>query len=394
MRPRSTVTTTALVLALTAGVASAAPPLSLPTLPGAAPTAAAADLHVRRAAVSRNVARALGPAGEMRGVVLNDVGVTRSLDTAIADFPRLAAEGVTSVSIYLYLYVPSPTGSTVATGLQTPTDPELQLVTAAAQATGLAVHFQPVLLDTQTNSWRGRYRPADLDQFFASYTTAVLHYADLAQSLGVTLFYVGSENEAIAGETARWRQVVAQVRQHYRGALSYMTTGYASSVVKFWNVLDLVAISAYFSLGTDKAPSYQRMGAAWQQTHLPYLASLAKAYRKPIVLAEVGYRSQRGGFSRPADPDDKTALPAPAAQADAYRALLDAVAKAPGVYGVSWFRWGPATHPLDTSYSPAGKPAECVLAARWSRDANVRAVAALPVCDLGLLDQTLNRLGV
>jgi len=108
-------------------------------------TAAPADGHVTRRRVNARAARALGPTGEMRGIALNDVGGERLLEGAIPAFPRLAAEGVTSVTVYIYLYVASPTGSTVTTTNYTATDAELQLVAEAAHANGLDLHLAPVL---------------------------------------------------------------------------------------------------------------------------------------------------------------------------------------------------------------------------------------------------------
>jgi hypothetical protein len=84
-----------------------------------------------------------------------------------------------------------------------------------------------------------------------------------------------------------------------------------------------------------------------------------------------------------------TRLGAPAAQANAYRALLDVLAQEPGVYGVTWWRWQVGTTVADTGYSPNGKPAECVIAAYWSQNPTVRAAATGPQCDLRALDAAL-----
>jgi hypothetical protein len=359
---------------------------------GAAAPGAPSDGHVRRAPVSALVARALGPTGELRAVELNDVGGTgRALTATTADFPRMAADGITTVSVYVYLYVASPTSNVVTTGTNTPTDQELQLVSQAAHQNGLDVHLTPVLLDTATNSWRGRYQPSDPNAFFASYTAQVVKYADLAQQLGVTLFYVGSENDAIATQTARWRALIKVVRRHYSGALAYMSTGYTPLQVKFWDALDLAAISVYFSMGEDENPTYARYLAAWSQVHTPYVRALAKKLKKPLIYAEVGYHSAESSFAQNASSTTSKQLPAPAAQADAYAALLDVLKDNPYVYGVGWWRWTAGNAgPADTSYAPNGKPAECVLAAHWSRDPNVRqAATGTPTCDLHAFDQAV-----
>ncbi|MEO6204220.1 MAG: hypothetical protein ABIO67_02385 [Mycobacteriales bacterium] len=322
-------------------------------------------------------------------MAINDVGVGRAVEASVADFSRMAADGITTVSLYQYLYLPDPNGVTIGTGTNTLTDQEIELVVAEATRNNLKVHLLPILLDNATNTWRGRYVPSDLDAFFRNYTAVVRTYAAMAERLGVTMFYVGGENEQIAGRTAQWRAVIKAVRSVYHGAVSYMSTPYTATNVKFWGDLDVAGISAYFSMGEDTNPTYDRFLAAWREVHTPFVADLVKKIRIPLIYAEVGYHSQQHAFANPAESEKATRLAAPAAQADGYRALLDVLVKNPSVYGVTFWRWGPAGSSADTSYSPNGKPAECALAAHWSADATVRQVAAFPTCDLHALDKAL-----
>jgi hypothetical protein len=394
VRNRSALAVAAVIVASFSAQALAggiAPRTALPVLPS--PTAgsrAMSDNHVARRPLGGVAAKALGAAGEIRAIALNDVGYApRPLTSSIADFPRMAADGVTSVVAYVYLYLANPNSNDVTTGPNTPTDNELQLVGDAAKASGLSLQVMPALIDTATSTWRGRYQPTDRAAFFASYTQQILHYADFAQSAGATLFYVGSENQTLVGETAQWRKVITLVRQRFSGALSFMVTMNTTQNIKFWKQLDFVSISAYFGMGEDPAPSYNRMMSAWRQVHAPIVARLVKTLQKPLIFGESGFRNQMYAFTRPALPQPKSDLPAPAAQGDAYRAELDALMEMPSVYGVTWFAWGSATTPADRSYSPAGKPAECALAAHWSTDATIRTIASAPTCDLHLLDAAI-----
>lgn len=390
---------TAAVLATSAlGAGAVATPPHLPKVPVVGPstllgpqTAAPGDLHVARKPVTSKVARALGAGGELRGVDLNNVGVSgRAFASTIADFPRMAAEGINTVSIYLYLYLPNQNGNTVSTGAATASDAELQLVTTAAQAAGLAVHFMPVLRNNTDGGWQGYYLPTDIRAFFASYTAQLNRYADLAQSLGVTMFYIGAEDVYLEPFVAQWRALAASVRQHYFGALSYMTIPLTAPIVKFWDAIDVAAISAYFSMGEDARPTYDRFMSAWREAHVPTVNKIMKVLKgRPLIYAETGYNSQAGAFTHPNEAAKATGHVALTAQADGYRALLDTLAKTAGVYGVSWWYWGSGTSILDQGYSPAGKPAECVLARHWSPNAAVRDLASQSVCDLGSLDASL-----
>jgi len=377
----------ALAVVLGAGAALSVPAQSAPTL------RPLANNHVARPHVSAKVAAALGRDGEMRGVALNNRLTATQLTSSIVDFPRMAADGITSVTAYIYLYVDNPQGSTVSTGNATPSDAQLQLVMSQAKSNGLEVHLMPVLLDHATDTFRGGYQPSNPGAFFASYTTQLNHYADLAQANGVTLFFVGSENDSIAKYTSYWRSVIASVRHHYSGALSYMTTGYAGVGVHFWDALDLAAISPYYSLGDEHTITYQRLMAAWNKDHLPYIAQLARIVRKPLIFGEIGYVSRTLGYNNPSS-QGTGLLPAPTAQQDAYRALFDAVAKSPYVYGMTLWFWDATSTPMDTAYSPKNKPAECTLAQRWSTNATVLQLASLPTCDLSAVDTVTQLTGL
>lgn len=370
-------------------VSGVATPTAVASLPGVN-GAARADAHVARRPVGARAAAALRPTGELRGIVLNDQNVTgRALLASAADFPRMAAEGITSVSVYVFLYVANPRGTVVTTGPNTPTDAELQLLAQAAHASGLDIHLMPVLNDTATNSWRGTYVPSNTAAFFASYRPRILHYADLARSIGATLFYVGSENRYLERATSHWQALIVAVRKHYSGALSYLAIPATFLQITWWNSLDLAAVSPYFSMGVDPLPSYERDVAAWNTVHSATVARFVKAVRVPVIYGEAGFNSQKGSFSEPAAAASPVGTPAPAAQADAYRALLDVLARNRGVYGVSWWRWNAGSTVADMGWSPVNKPAECVLAAYWSQDAKVRNLASQPVCDLHALDATL-----
>jgi hypothetical protein len=397
----------AVLLAATAATTATAGAVTAAAQPHAKASSAKAAPMVKRK-LSTRAAKALAPLGELRGMALDDVSPARPATLAIADFPRMAAEGINSVAVYIYLYVSDPSGTQVGTGAYTPTDAELQLITTAAGASGLGVQFMPVLLDNATNTWRGNYHPggakatdAGVAAFFASYTQQVLHYADLAQSLGVKLFYVGSEQRSLELRTADWKRLISTTRQHFGGALSYLAIPSSAKVAErstkpaggFFNDLDLLAISPYYSLGEDALPTYDRMVSAWRTVNEADVQTIASGTTAPLIFGEIGYNSQKGGYSQPAAAASKVGSPAPALQADAYRALLDVLKEMP-VYGITWWRWSPGSTVADMTFSPNGKPAECVIASHWSTDATVLALAALPVCDLHAVDSTLGALPI
>jgi len=234
--------------------------------------------------VSAKVARALGRGGEMRSLDLSDVRAHHSFAASTLDFRRIAADGFTSVTAYLCFYVDSPTSSVVKTGTLTPSDADLRTVASPAAANGLDVHFMVVLLDNATTPTAAPTCPTNTDGFFASYTASLLHSADLAEALKVTLFYVGSEDKNLARNTSKWLQVIALTRKHFTGALSYMCTFHSSGDVKFWWALDLASISP----SEDKVARYPRLMQAWNQVNLQTVNWLAAPVKVPLVFAEIG----------------------------------------------------------------------------------------------------------
>jgi hypothetical protein len=108
----------------------------------------------------------------------------------------------------------------------------------------------------------------------------------------------------------------------------------------------------------------------WQTYWFPRLKVLADKMERPLLFAEIGYASVRGTARRPAMGAQTGAAWSQGAQADAYRAFLEASAYLlPWFRGANWFYWQPFRAPggtLDTSYSPKDKTAECVLANNWS----------------------------
>lgn len=367
-QPVRTLLPAALALALAVGVVPA----------GAAGSGRSAAAG--RTGTSARLARAL-PGGQMRGMVLNNVGGRP--EAVAADLQRMVLDGINTVSIYIYLQTSSPTASDVGTYSGTASDAELTLVTRLAQGLGVNVVFQPVLV-TPSGTGRVAFLPRNVPAFFRSYSPMIRRYAALAQRLGVVMFYVGSENDRILGYARYWRSLIASVRRVYSGALSYMPTAMRVTKVSWWDALDAVSLSPYFTFPDLKYPNVNVLRDTWRRIYLPYLARLYRTYRKPIIFAEIGYRSIVGAATRPYDYTVQAA-PSMSQQADAYAALLEAVARAPYVKGVVWFYWQSLTAPVvDTGFSPQGKWAECVLAQQWSSAPTAVLLRALN-CRPGLL---------
>ena len=96
-----------------------------------------------------------------------------------------------------------------------------------------------------------------------------------------------------------WRDLIADVRELYHGAVTYGANFDQFDQVGFWDALDAVGVDAYFPLGRYGLPLEQmapRLRAAWRRT-ARQLQAVSPAL--PVVLLELGWTRWRGSTVRP-----------------------------------------------------------------------------------------------
>ena len=208
--------------------------------------------------------------------------------------------------------------------------------------------------------WR---HPAEWDRWFASYGRFIFHFADIAQAEGVEQFAVGTELVGTTGQEARWRELVAGVRDRFTGTLTYASLiDGEETAIRWWDALDLIGVDVYWPLTEEFDPSLDELKDAWVPK-VARFADLSARWGKPIVFTELGYRSIDGAntnpwnwmWKRPIDLQE---------QADCYRAALESVWDQPWFAGVYWWDWSAAPQVggiEDAGFTPHGKPAEDVL---------------------------------
>lgn len=312
----------------------------------------------------------LAAISDVRGVVYSNAN--RPLPLLVPDLPRLQAIGVNHVTLYVYLAVASPTANEVTRGITTPTDAELGLVIDAVHAAGMTVAVTPLPWWFGGTAWRGGFQPTDRSAFFDSWRFHVNRYAEISEQHDVELFSIGTEQNSLHGETAQWRRTAAEARERFSGPLTYMAPVNANSLgtVKWWDAVDVVSVSPYFSVSQQARPTYAEIRPTWQGYGMQVLRDLSRTTGRKVLIAETGYVSAEflGRAPHVATP---SSVPAPLEQASAYRAVLDAIAatddRSSFLLGIAWWSWDPVfSGPADTTFSPRGKPAECVLAQAWA----------------------------
>lgn len=283
---------------------------------------------------------------------------------------RLRALGVEWVSITPFGFQRTVADQSIRWGGSrfSESDARLEAVTRQAHALDLRVMLKPHIW-LRPPPWVGQVHQqseSGWQAWFASYREFILHYAHLAQRTGIDAFCIGNELEGTTGRDTEWRSLIADVREVYRGPVTYGATTDEAERLTFWDALDAIGISAYYPLVNKPTPTRRELRAAWKPI-VARLAALAARWRRPILFTEIGYPSADFGAWR----QWEIGRDAPvnlAAQVAAYEAFFDAVWPQPWFAGAYWWKWfsDPAHGgPHDNSHPPQGKPAEDALRRAW-----------------------------
>lgn len=207
----------------------------------------------------------------------------------------------------------------------------------------------------------------DWQTFEADYANYVLYYARLADSLKVDLYCITTELDRFAVARPQfWEKLIGQVRQVYKGKLTYAANWDRYEKIPFWKQLDYVGVDAYFPLDDEREPSVKAMNRGWRG-HLRDLSRLSGTLQKPILFTEFGYRACDHTAEKPWE-SETDCSPNPTAQTNAYRALLETVWPQPWFAGGFVWKWFMANTPNERhrdQFSPQGRSAQEVLKAGW-----------------------------
>lgn len=207
---------------------------------------------------------------------------------------------------------------------------------------------------------------ADWRQWFRSYETYLLPYAQAARAVRADAFCVGRElDTSVIRRESDWRRIIARVREVYPGPLAYSANFDTWPAVGFWDALDFIGVSAYFPLSNRPDPSLDDLAAGWKRALGP-LEEASRRYGRPVLFTEVGYPSVPEAARAPWR---EARLPADVwLQARCYDATLLALAQRPWIAGAFFWLWERSAEPAfrDPSHTLPGKPAAYVMA-RWYR---------------------------
>ena len=124
-----------------------------------------------------------------------------------------------------------------------------------------------------------------------SYSVFILTYAKAAQEIHADILCIGTELEKfVINRPYYWRKLIKEIREIYKGKLTYAANWDEFKRVTFWGEVDFIGIDAYFPLSDKKTPTVAELEIGWK-SHKEEIMRIQKQYNKPILFTEFGYRS-------------------------------------------------------------------------------------------------------
>ena len=250
----------------------------------------------------------------------------------------------------------------------TPSPETMIAIIRHARERGLKVILMPIVLlsHPRGSEWRGVIDPPDWEDWWSQYRDFVRHFADIAREGDAHALIIGSELVSTEKYTSEWVQVIELARRHFHGQLGYSANWDHYKPVAFWDKLDFIGLTSYYTLADNANPTIDEIVQRW----LPIKQAILdwrKSTGKPIILTEVGWCSQEGAATAPWNyyQNMKATPTGHEEQRRLYEAFLRAWDGTDGLAGVIWWEWTTAPGGSgDFNYTPRNKPAEQVLR-RW-----------------------------
>ncbi|MGD8452313.1 MAG: hypothetical protein PVJ57_10885 [Phycisphaerae bacterium] len=322
-----------------------------------------------------------------RGLAIQVQSGYEPLDQYAPLFHEAAEMGANTVLLITPAFMEHAEAQTIfIEARKTPSPPEFKQLIQAAREEGLEVILMPIVLlaKPRGSEWRGVIDPPDWDDWWRQYRELIVYFCEIAREGGATGLMVGSELVSTEKYTDEWYKVIELARTNfYGGVLGYSANWDHYRPVKFWDKLDLIGMTSYYTLSDKANPTVEQIVARWQPIH-DDITRWQRQIGKPLLFTEVGWCSQEGASTAPWNYYHyQKATPAGhEEQRRLYEAFLRVWNDTPGMAGIIWWDWSHAPGGAgDYGYTPRGKPAERVLRDWFASFAPQSAPATQPSSD-------------
>ncbi len=304
--------------------------------------------------------------GEFRGISLQ-------LHNSSPDHPfeqyvrEIAQTGANSICFAINAWQENCSSTSLfIDGRKSPTDQRLRSLINLAHDLNLRVVIMPIVLleNPKPGEWRGKIAPTNWDSWWEDYTNYVMHYAYIAGETNADVFMVGSELVSTEKQEDQWRKLIARVRKHVGGLVSYSANWDHYMPVKWWDDLDMIGMTSYYELSDGEKPTLESLLEKWQAIKTE-LISWQSTIDRPILFTEVGWPNQVTAAKYPWNYYESPKDPDPQTQAACFEAFFQTWANEKILAGYLIWEWrnhpSQKIGPEDTSYIPCGKPAMDVI---------------------------------
>jgi hypothetical protein len=305
-----------------------------------------------------------------RGLSIQVASGYKPVETYGRLLDEIAGLGANAVLLSVAGYMEHATAQSIYIDARKVPPPEdFKAIVRHARQLGLKTIIMPIVLlrNPRGSEWRGVIEPPDWDDWWEQYTEFILYFTDIARDGQADALIVGSELVSTEKYTARWIKLIEAVRPRFWGGkLGYSANWDHYRPVEFWDQLDFIGMTSYFTLADKKDPTVDEIVQRWEPIRKDILA-WQRRIGKPILMTEVGWCSQEGAAMAPWNyyQNQKATPEGLEEQRRLYEAFIQAWGNVPELLGATWWEWDASPGgPDDFGYSPKGKPAEQVLR-RW-----------------------------
>ncbi len=246
-----------------------------------------------------------------------------------------------------------------------------------AHAGGMKVMLKPHVWVGGGQGWLGDFdfeQEADWEAWEKEFSKYILSYAKLGDSLNVEMLCIGTEVRKSAAKRPQfWRQLIKDVREVYKGELTYAANWDNYMNVTFWDELDYIGIDAYFPFCDQPIPDKSVLQKGWAEL-APELRKLSEENSAPILLTEFGYKSVEYTNMGHWKYKEDTLKTSNLAQKAGYEGLFENIWQEDFVAGGFFWKYHfehmrrGGNEYLSRRYTPQGKDAELVIREWYGKD--------------------------
>lgn len=197
----------------------------------------------------------------------------------------------------------------------------------------------------------------------SSYRKYILEFAKIGEEQKVDLFCIGTEFRiAVVKREQFWRKLIEEVREIYKGEITYASNWDNYHNVKFWDELDYIGTDAYFPHSEEKEPEIKVLLNGWKKEGAK-LKAFSEKWKKKVIFTEYGFRSCDYFNSNSAQKKSKN-QPNMGNQERAYQAFFQSVWQEDWMLGGFLWKWHfkeDIGGENNSDYTPQNKPAALVI---------------------------------